>query len=67
MAIEKDAQRQIAFIQELVFGTTPATPTGQILRHVSESLGVDMALGVKLEERPRLSLITGEPTGRVHV
>lgn len=43
MAIEKDAQRQIAFIQELVFGTTPATPTGQILRHVSETLGVDSA------------------------
>lgn len=41
MAIEKDAQRQLAFIQELVFGTTPATPAGQILRHVSESLGVD--------------------------
>ena len=41
MPVETGEQTQLAFIQEAVFGTTPATPTGQLLRYTDLNLGPD--------------------------
>lgn len=39
--VELGQQTQLAFIQELILGTTPATPAGQILRWTGMDFGAD--------------------------
>lgn len=43
MPVEKANQFQLAFVAETVFGTTPDTPTGQVLRQTSVDFGIDAA------------------------
>jgi hypothetical protein len=41
MPVETGNLTQLAYVPEVVFGTTPATPVGQLLRWVSADIGAD--------------------------
>lgn len=59
--VEVGQQTQFAFIQEATFGTTPATPTGQVLRWVP---GTDLTADAAVIKNPELRTDMMEPVGR---
>lgn len=58
--VELGQQTQLAFIQELILGTTPATPTGQILRWT----GMDFGAEAPYINNPELRTDMMTPAGR---
>lgn len=59
MPVETGNLARLAYVQESVFGTTPATPTGQIIRQKSFSLDADRNYIDNMELRADSMVATG--------
>jgi|GEM_PF-6712654 len=63
MPVETGNLTQIAYIPEIVFGTTPTTPTGQLVRWTSADMGADRSFTENPELRTDFMAAAGIPGG----
>jgi hypothetical protein len=61
--VELGSQTQFAYVPEVAFGTTPATPTGQLLKWVSADMGADRSFTKNPEMRTDNMTAAGLPGG----